>query len=96
MSGPAPGTHLHGLVLVDTRGAAVSASGACHGLLLSRGHQGLLSGRPGRADPVPEEHRQRHKRRVEQRDGEGGHRQRANEILQIDPSVADKAPADRF
>lgn len=69
----APGTDLYGLVLVDTRRTAVSAPGARDGLLLPRGHQGLLPGRTGRAHSVPEEHQQRQQCRVEQRNGEGGH-----------------------
>lgn len=71
--GPAPGAYLYGLVLVDTRRTAVSASRSRDGLLLPGGHQGLLPRRTGRADPVPEEHQQRQQRRVEQRDGQGGH-----------------------
>lgn len=55
MPRPKAGENIYGLVLVDPRWAAVSASGARDGLLFSRGHQGVLSGRPCHIDTVPEE-----------------------------------------
>lgn len=95
MSGPEVGAHLHGLVLVDPRRASVSAPGAGDGLLLPRGHQGVLPGIPRHPHSLSQT-LDRHQFRVGRRHDQERHRQRATQVLQKHPGLAGQAPADGF
>lgn len=95
MPGPEVGAHLHGLVLVDPRWASVSAPGAGDGLLLPRGHQGVLPGCPRHPHSLSQilGH---HQFRVGRRYNQERHRQCATKVLQKHPGLAGQAPADGF